>query len=356
MFVRRPLAQPPVHYLGPSAPVSWVPLKDARAALVGAARLELEREDAQETVVRLVSGTALFHVRKGAGRHFVVEAGRRRVEVMGTIFGVARDGDGAHVEVMEGVVRSSEDGSSELLRAGESSPAGSGLFRLAVGALAELRAPVPADSSVPLRASAAVSPAPSSSVVPGVPVAALPLETRVSAPHPQPLSPARSGAASAGASAPSAGESGYLAARALERSGKVAEAASAYRALARGGGGDADDAAFALARLSSDHDGPNAVLAAVDAYRQAFPTGRYAREIDVLELNAHLARSDRRAALRDAEVFLLRFPNDVRAWRFRLVRAGEEARLGNCEAAVRELDTVPEGADKAAALAGCGGR
>ena len=347
-FSQRPPARPPIHDLGPSAPVSWVPLKSARVALLGASRLEVEREDERETVVRLVSGTALFHVQKGAGRHFVVEAGRRRVEVVGTIFGVARDGEGARVEVAEGVVRSSQDGSVELLRAGESAPGGAQLFALAPGAMAALRAPLPADSSTPSAASAAGAPLPSLPVVPGVPVAALPLETPASAaaPRPKAVPPASS-------SAPPAGASPYLAARALEHSGKLDEATSAYRALARGGGADADDGAFALARLSSERGTPSAVLAAVADYRQTFPAGRYAREIDVLELNAHLARRDRPAALRDAETFLLRFPSDARAWRFRLVRASEHARQGDCNAALGELDSVPEGAEKSAALAGC---
>lgn len=341
------------HAVDPASAIAWVSLDDARAALLDASRLEVEREDARETVVRLVSGTALFHVRKGTGRRFVVEAGLRRVEVVGTVFGVALEGDDARVEVVEGVVRASKGGETALLRAGESSPPGSHLFTLAPRALADLRAPLPASSSRALPE--ATDPPPSSTP------SASPASSSVPAPAHSAKSPPTVGTARTkeppAVPAGAAGDDGaYRAARDLERSGKLAEATSAYRAVVRAGGAEADDAAFALARLATERGSASAVLAALADYRQSFPAGRYARDVDVLELNAHLKRGDRPAALRDADAFLLRFPADARAWRFRLVRAEEQVRSGNCDAAARELASVPDGAEKKAALAGCAER
>jgi len=321
--------------------ISWLALEDARVALLGASRLRVEREDAGETVVRLDAGTALFHVQKGRGRHFVVEAGRRHVEVVGTVFGVALAGDGARVEVMEGVVRTSENGASELLTAGQSSPPGTDVFALAPRDLATLRAPLPPAS--PRAAPMLVPTAP-----PSASATALPRH-QASSLAPQATAPA----SPAPSSSVPAIDDGYRAARTLERSGEIAAATEGYRTVALGNGAHADDAAFAVARLAAEHGSPSAVQSAVADYRRTFPSGRYARDIDVLELNAHLARRDRPAALRDADAFLVRFPSDARAWRFRLVRAEEQARAGDCAGAMRELSSVPDGAEKAVILAAC---
>lgn len=56
--------------------------------------------------IRLAAGEAWFQVEKDADRPFVVEAGRVRVQAVGTAFAVRRLDDGAEVYVTEGVVES----------------------------------------------------------------------------------------------------------------------------------------------------------------------------------------------------------------------------------------------------------
>jgi transmembrane sensor len=56
--------------------------------------------------IRLAAGEAWFQVEKDASRPFVVEAGRVRVQAVGTAFAVRRLEDGAEVYVTEGVVES----------------------------------------------------------------------------------------------------------------------------------------------------------------------------------------------------------------------------------------------------------
>lgn len=334
--------------------LAWLPLEHARAAIVGTSKLRVDHEDARETVVELVAGRALFHVQKGTGRHFIVEVGRSRVEVVGTVFGVERDGELARVEVVEGIVRVSGGGAQQTLTAGESSPSGTHLFSLAPAALAALQAPFPA-LTAPL-------------APPSAPTDAVPSEQSPSASPPS-QAPAKSAhalgirsAAPAAAPTPSStpvapvtppSDDAYRNARALERAGAIAEATSAYGAIAHAPGPNADDAAFALVRLPAEQHEASGVQAAATAYRAAFPAGRYARDVDVLALNAHLALHDQGSALSDADTFIAHFPNDARAWRFRLVRAADRARHGDCNAAANELAAVPDGAEKTAILDGC---
>ncbi|HTQ02785.1 MAG TPA: FecR family protein [Polyangiaceae bacterium] len=339
---------------------SWLALRAARAVLVERANLEIERDDERGTELRLVAGTALFHVQKGTGRSFVVTAGAARVQVIGTVFGVTVADGRVSVDVVEGVVRFTNGGVTRNLGAGETSPPGVHLFALSPAELARLRAPVPVVGAAPSAAAAATT-APSSAEP--EPSPSTPSGSSHAVARASPANAAQgSTEAARAAAAPSAAETAsnapaapnaYQRARALERDGSIAEAASAYAAVASAGDADAEDATFALARLPAQHGDPNAALGAIARYRSAFPNGRYARDIDVLELNAHLAAHDETAALRDAETFLAHFPNDARAWRFRLVRGASRARAGDCAGAASDLERVPDGAPKTAALAPC---
>jgi hypothetical protein len=347
-FGRR--ARTPATSAAPIAAASWLPLAHARVALLGSSALRVEHEDERESVVRLVAGTALFHVQKGTGRRFVVRAGRTRVEVVGTVFGMELEGEHARVEVVEGTVRVSDGEATQTLAAGASSPPGAHVFALTPDELARLRAPFPAASaprlpSAPTPVAKPASTQEAASSTPPKPSSAAPSRSAPVRAEPLPATNEGSVAAS----------DAYHGARALERSGALDRAISAYRAIASAPGPNAEDAAFALVRLPAERGASGAVLAAVAEYRAAFRAGRYARDVDVLELNAHLARRDTRAAARDADAFLADYPDDARAWRFRLVRGAERARAGECDAATSELARVPDGPEKTAALAPCSG-
>ncbi len=336
---------------------SWLGLRTARAVLSRSANIQVERDDEHGTELSLFAGTALFHVQKGTGRSFVVNAGGARVEVVGTVFGVALEDGHASVEVLEGVVRLTKDGVTRTLRAGESAPAGVRLFTLAPDELLRLRAPVNVRGGAPgapalsaASPSLPTAPAADSPSLPAAPAAAGLLPPKTRRPAPAPSAPRVAETASDSPAPPSA----YQRARTLERDGALADAARAYAAVANAGGADAEDATFALARMPAERGDTNATLGAIGRYRAAFPAGRYARDIDVLELNAHLAAHDDAAALRDAEQFLAHFANDARAWRFRLVRADSRARAGDCDGARSDLERVPGGAAKSAVLARCG--
>jgi hypothetical protein len=297
----------------------------------------------------------LLHVQKGTGRSFVVHAGAARVEVVGTVFGVMLRDGAAAVEVVEGVVELVEGGTRRRLAAGGAWPPGSELFRLTATDLAALRAPLPlpvgAASAAPDTPTATRA-EPTASALPSPPPATAVART------PSPASvrptassePARPDVAGSGAKD---AENPYQKARELERLGEPEDARAAFAAIAKSGGPNAEDAAFALVRMPAQRADPKAALAAIADYRRAFPQGRYARDVDVHELNAHLALNDEHAALRDADAFLHRFATDTRAWRFRLVRAAGHARAGHCALARTELESVPDGDAKSAVLTGC---
>jgi hypothetical protein len=328
------------HTTAPSA-ASWLSFTAARARLLEGGKLEVERDDARGTELRLLAGAALFHVQKGTGRSFVVHAGADRVAVVGTVFGVSVEAGHAAVEVREGVVELSAEGVTRRLSAGQTWPPDTDLFSRPGSELGELSAPILGRH---------LTPAPTSGI-PTTAVSELPLS-----PIPAPVRAKPSPSApwsSSTASPPSANSSAYQQARELERRGAHAEAIAAFEAIARASDAYAEDAAFALVRVPAQNGEPEAALAAAEAYRHAYPSGRYARDVDVLELGAHLALHDEHAALRDADEFLRRFPDDARAWRFVLVRAAGHARAGHCDLALRELASVPDGSAKASVLERC---
>ncbi len=74
--------------------------------LLGAdAEVVVMRVSEEEIQLRLDRGAARFDVVPGLPREFRVEAGEVSVAVVGTVFEVRREGDGAHVRVLEGRVR-----------------------------------------------------------------------------------------------------------------------------------------------------------------------------------------------------------------------------------------------------------
>lgn len=78
------------------------------------------RYRAQERLITLDRGQALFHVAKNRDRPFIVRAARTRVRAVGTIFEVRRTVRKVCVSVVEGVVAVSED--PQLFRRGVGPP------------------------------------------------------------------------------------------------------------------------------------------------------------------------------------------------------------------------------------------
>ena len=100
--------------------------------------------------MQLNAGTALIHVQKGTGWSFELSAGKTRVQVVGTIFGVARQADEhVTVEVVEGVVRVIDPSGEHRVTAGQRWPANAASF-MTDSELASLRAPIAVlDSAAP---------------------------------------------------------------------------------------------------------------------------------------------------------------------------------------------------------------
>lgn len=87
-----------------------VPLADGSVAAINtASKIEVALAEKRRSVV-LDRGEAWFQVAKDPERPFVVEAGRVRVQAVGTAFSVRRRDNGAEVLVTEGVVEAWADG------------------------------------------------------------------------------------------------------------------------------------------------------------------------------------------------------------------------------------------------------
>ncbi len=125
----RPFAEPPVDGMYTSRVVTT---DDATHTTVGDVSMDVAPRTAlvivggadRGWVVSLERGSADFAVPPRQGRPpFVVQAGGARVEVVGTRFSVAREGDDVAVEVDAGVVQVTRGGDSTRVRAGERWPA-----------------------------------------------------------------------------------------------------------------------------------------------------------------------------------------------------------------------------------------
>lgn len=98
------LAQAPDAYQTQVGEIRRVPLADGSVAAVNtASRLEFKVVDGRREA-NLQRGEAWFQVAKDPRHPFVVEAGRVRVQAVGTAFSVRRSAEGAEVLVNEGVV------------------------------------------------------------------------------------------------------------------------------------------------------------------------------------------------------------------------------------------------------------
>lgn len=96
--------QAPDAYQTQVGEIRRVPLADGSVAAVNtASRLEFKVVDGRREA-RLQRGEAWFQVAKDTAHPFVVEAGRVRVQAVGTAFSVRRGVNGAEVLVNEGVV------------------------------------------------------------------------------------------------------------------------------------------------------------------------------------------------------------------------------------------------------------
>ncbi|MGF1464789.1 MAG: FecR domain-containing protein [Sandaracinaceae bacterium] len=88
-----------------------VPLDDgSRLRLHPRSTLDVLANDGQGIRLRLGQGAVRFEVRPGGPRRWVVEAGPARVEVVGTVFRVTRDGDEVAIAVDRGRLRVRADG------------------------------------------------------------------------------------------------------------------------------------------------------------------------------------------------------------------------------------------------------
>lgn len=92
--------------------------------LNGGSRLTLDRESPR--FARLERGEALFTVVHSDSDPFRVEAGEARIEDLGTVFNVSRDGDAVSVGVAEGAVALSSDKQRVALSAGMAARASGG--------------------------------------------------------------------------------------------------------------------------------------------------------------------------------------------------------------------------------------
>ena len=86
------------------------PLSDGSTAAINTASTVAITLTAERRAVRIEAGEAWFQVAKDPDRPFVVEAGRVRVQAVGTAFSVRRRVGGVDVLVTEGVVEAWSDG------------------------------------------------------------------------------------------------------------------------------------------------------------------------------------------------------------------------------------------------------
>ena len=99
-----------------------VPLKDGSIIAINSASDLEVRYEARQRLVRLSVGEAWFQVAKNPKRPFLVEAGRVKVEAVGTAFSVRRWQNGAEILVTDGVVEAwvvDADGHKVSLTAGQ---------------------------------------------------------------------------------------------------------------------------------------------------------------------------------------------------------------------------------------------
>jgi transmembrane sensor len=241
---RRPIARSP----SPSRLVtgdtpSQVTVGDARITAGPHAALTVNEAGDAGVQVLIERGAIEFAVApRGDRPPFVVLASDVRVEVIGTVFTVARDGEDVTVAVARGVVRVTRAGEEAHVAAGQSWPA----KRAAAPELPPAAAAPPSGDEPELT----FAPEPARSARPK------------RKPEPPPPAPAAT---------PSARER-YEVAAALEKT-RPEEALATYRALAAERGAWADNALFAQGRLELELGRKGAARRSLAAYLERYPRG-----------------------------------------------------------------------------------
>lgn len=87
-----------------------------RIELNGATRLNLDHHDLR--IATLDHGEAMFSVRHDPGKPFVLQAGARKIEDLGTVFNVSKAGHHINVQVAEGAVMFQPGKEAIMLRPG----------------------------------------------------------------------------------------------------------------------------------------------------------------------------------------------------------------------------------------------
>lgn len=132
-----------VSYSTPIGVTASVPMKDGSLVMLNTdSKIRLLVTDTLRSV-ELERGEAFLEVAKDSSRPFVVNAGSRRIVVLGTQFSVRRDGEALRVAVTEGKVRleSTASASSAARHASDTSAAhgdaaGNGAYLLEAGGVA----------------------------------------------------------------------------------------------------------------------------------------------------------------------------------------------------------------------------
>lgn len=226
----------------------------ARAAVtVAADSAVLVQSDSQEAVLLLETGSVYCRVpARRSGETFTVRAGDATVSVVGTAFAVTRDGNGAIVEVDEGIVEIVAGGRSHRVNAGERWPP----VQTAAAEPATAEPTEPAPPSEP-----AVAPAP---------------PARARHRTPRPAAVARTPEEPAAAPPPSDQDRYQQAAR-LEPTDPDA-AVAIYRRLAQAGGRWAAPALYAHARLQLERGRTAEARKLLQHYLRRYPRGANAAD------------------------------------------------------------------------------
>lgn len=244
--------------------------------------------------LQLAAGRVSVHAKNLFGGQLKVSAGATDVVVHGTMFAVAREGDGLDVDVEEGTVGVERNGHllAPPLRAGQQlqvrATRAPVLLALSAEARQQLRAAV-APVAIQARPSTASEPAATERVASAKPA------TRPAAPQP-----------------PSAAK---LAGRADElwRDGAREQARARYHEAGSGKGPTAEAAWLALARRELSIGDEAAARDALASYASRFPNGELAAEAAGIEFRVALSAHDRPRAEAVANALIERYPSTPQA-------------------------------------------
>jgi len=295
----------------------------ARVEIHAGADLRLLGDDADGTRFELARGVVLVHVDpRPTGPRFVIEVPNASVEVVGTTFAVGvSDAGETRVQGRDGTVAVVTKTGRTFVRSGDRWPADAPLLVTnddAWRTVSGTASTEPVDAKPPTPAAAVEHP----------PARAVTRGKRVLSQFEQ--------------------------AKRLEEDGDIAAALVAYKQIATADSTEAEDALYAVGRIELHRQRePATALATFFAYRRRFPSGRYARAVDVHVLDIAIANNDRELIEQEAARFLADHSDDPRAARFRLARASLRAERGDCAAARADLAHVPKPSIPAAVLQRC---